>query len=139
MMKTGTAQRTNNKNAWPSRGISHCVGRGRLVAYEELTNEVRNRNRMGGGYELDADAVVGILDLRLKAAACPAGKAHGASGIPADAHKAAPTEMARLLVPVSVEATLSADAPLFWQGGGGGNTGIEKTFFWGVWILTKTT
>ena len=92
-------------------------GRGRLVGCEELLDEVRARKRTGGGRELDTEAVVGIVDLRSQAAACPTGKAHRPMGVPADVLKAAPAEVARLLDPIVVEATLSADVSLGWQGG----------------------
>ena len=50
--------------------------RGRLVGYAELLNETRTRERTGGEYMVDANAVVGILDSSVQAAVCPAGKSY---------------------------------------------------------------
>ena len=70
-------------------------GRGHLTSYEELLTKVRERKRDARTFDLDIDAVVGIMDTRQRAAASVCGKSHGPSGIPTDVHHVAACEMAR--------------------------------------------
>ena len=69
MHGNSTSDKTQEGNA--VKAYLADKGRGRLVGCEELLEEVRARKRIGGEHELDTEAVVGIVDLRSQAAACP--------------------------------------------------------------------
>ena len=60
-----------------------------------------------------------LVDTRRRAAVARAGKAHGPNLVPSDLYRIAPSEVTRLLDPVTVEATLAVDVPLTYQGSDG--------------------
>ena len=91
-------------------------GHGRLMTYAELTQEARSRRRGPGPEELDTDAVVGMIDTRRRATACPSNKSHGPNALASDAFACAPEQMARLYDPLGVEATSTGEVSLSWQG-----------------------
>ena len=92
-------------------------GRGQLMPYADLVGKARARQRVEVEGELDCKALVGAVDLRPKAATATIGKTHGPRLVPPEVFKAAPSDMIRLLDPISVEATITADVPLGFQGG----------------------
>ena len=117
--------------------IKQCLairGRGELMAFSELVERARVRSR-DFDYELECEAVVGIVDTRRRAAVCHADKAHGPGGLPSKPFRAAPSEMTRLTDPVAVEDTLTGEVPLGWQGGD--NTMLLKSAIKGLQCLTN--
>ena len=94
-------------------------GRGTLMAYADLAGKARARKRTRRHIVLDPKAVVGVLDLRRRAAIGKEGKSHGPSCVAGDLYKAAPAEATAVIDSLSVEATVSADIPLDWQGATG--------------------
>ena len=75
------------------------------------------RKRAPSSFKLSAEAVVGIVDTRCRIAKAPSGKAFGPGKVPADVFKIAPEQISRLFDSIGVEATLSRDVPIQWQGG----------------------
>ena len=92
-------------------------GRGIMRSFEEHINVTRSKEKRPFPMELDAKAVVGALDLRIKSFKVPMRKAMRPIGVPADIYAFAGAELARIWDPIVVETTLSFDVPIKFQGG----------------------
>lgn len=92
-------------------------GRGTHMSFQDHLEDVRTRRREDFSGGLDCRAVVGILDVRKRAATAPADKSFGPAGIADELFKQAPEHMSRLYDPLAIESSLSLDVPLQWQGG----------------------
>ena len=113
----GNVASNRTEEAHIIKGYLADRGRADFVSFEQMLQDFRARKRAPPTFQLCADAVVGIVDTRNKIAKAPAGKAFGPGLVPPDLFRVAPEQISRLLDPIGVEATLSRDVPLQWQGG----------------------
>ena len=81
-------------------------GRGELMSYASLVEKSRRRSRICNHATVVSEGVVGVLDLRRRAAAVTMGKAHGTSCVTSDLFKALPASTASVYDPIAVECTL---------------------------------
>lgn len=119
LLKDVRGNHTQNKTNRGAAMKEHLAvrGRGIMMPYRDLVERSRNRSCDDQTHELSTKAVVGAVDFRCKAANAPAGKAPGPKEIQPEVFRFAAAEMRRLWDPIGVEATLSCDIPLGWQGG----------------------
>ena len=92
-------------------------GHGVLLSFKQLFDDARARDVRRPKGEVTCDSVVGAINIRRRAATATHGKAHGPQRVVDDLYRVAPAEMTRILDPVAVEATVSGDVSLQWQGG----------------------
>ena len=89
------------------------------MSFQDLISSSRRRVRYAIAGGLDCDAVVGVIDLRKRSARANAGTSHCPALAPPDVYAIAPADMTRLMDPIIVEASLTADVPSCHQGGDG--------------------